>query len=95
MCQSGQLVVFITWDEGKGADDVRGEQCWNSTHANTSLYPSCWVATLVLSPFTKPGLRSGSYFNHLGLLGTAQDLFGLPRLATTSGYASLRKAFGL
>jgi phosphatidylinositol-3-phosphatase len=93
--QSGQLVVFITWDEGKGADKVQGERCWSSTHANTSLYPSCWVATLVLSPFTEPGTRSGSYFNHLGLLGTAQDMLGLPRLAATGGYASLRKAFGL
>lgn len=93
--QSGQLVVFITWDEGEGADKVAAEHCWNSTHANTSLYPSCWVATLVLSPHTKPGTRSASYFNHLGLLGTAEDLLGLPRLLTTTGYTSLRSAFGL
>lgn len=93
--QSGQLVVFITWDEGEGGDKVAGEHCWNSTHADTSLYPSCWVAALVLSPHTKPGTHSGSYFNHLGLLGTAEDLLGLPRLATTTGYASLRPAFGL
>src|SRR6266702_4608178 len=93
--QSGQLVVFITWDEGNGADKADGEHCWNTTHANISLYPSCWVAALVLSPHTKPGTRSGSYFNHLGLLGTAEDMLGLPRLAATSGYASLRSAFGL
>ncbi len=93
--QSGQLVVFITWDEGNGADKAAGERCWNSTHANTSLFPSCWVATLVLSPYTGRGTRSGSYFSHLGLLGTAEDMLGLPRLATTSGYASLRSAFGL
>jgi phospholipase C len=93
--QSGQLVVFITWDEGRGADQTQGERCWDSTHANTAVYPSCWVATLVLSPFTKPGTRSGAYFSHLGLLGTAQDLLGLPRLATTSGCGGLRRAFGL
>ncbi len=93
--QSGQLVVFITWDEGNGADKAAGERCWNSTHANTSLFPSCWVTTLVLSPYTGRGTRSGSYFSHLGLLGTAEDMLGLPRLATTSGYASLRSAFGL
>ena len=93
--QSGQLVVFITWDEGNGADKADGEHCWNTTHANISLYPSCWVAALVLSAHTKPGTRSGSYFNHLGLLGTAEDMLGLPRLAATSGYASLRSAFGL
>jgi phosphatidylinositol-3-phosphatase len=93
--RSGQLVVFITWDEGEGADKVAGEHCWDSKHASTRSYPSCWVATLVLSPHTKPGTRSGSYFNHLGLLGTAEDLLGLPRLAATRGYASLRSAFGL
>jgi len=93
--QSGQLIVFITWDEGEGADKRAGEHCWNSAHASTSLYPSCWVSTLVLSPHTKPSTRSGSYFNHLGLLGTAEDLLGLHRLATTTGYAGLRSAFGL
>jgi len=92
---SGQLVVFITWDEGNGADKVAGERCWNGMHAYTSLFLSCWVATLVLSPYTKRGTRSGSYFSHVGLLATAEDLLGLPRLATTSGYASLRSAFGL
>ena len=93
--RSGQLVVFITWDEGTGADKTFGEHCWDSTHANTSLYPSCWVATLVLSPYTRPGTRSRVYFNDLGLLGTAEDLLGLRRLPTTSGHTSLRSAFGL
>jgi len=93
--QNGQLVVFITWDEGEGADYLFGEHCQTRTHANVSLYPSCHVATLVLSPYTKPGSRSGSYFNHLGLLGTAEDLLGLARLATTVGNTSLRSAFGL
>jgi len=87
--------VFITWDEGEGADKMAGEQCWNSGHANTSQYPSCWVAALVLSPHTEPGTRSGSRFNHLSLLATAEDLLGLRRLATTRGYTSLRSAFGL
>lgn len=79
--QSGQLIVFITWDEGEGADKAAGEHCWDSTHASTARYPSCRVATLVLSPYTRPG--------------TAEDLLGLPRLPTTRGYASLRTAFGL
>lgn len=92
---SGQLVVFITWDEGTGPDKTSGEHCWDTAHASTSLYPSCWVATLVLSPYTRPGTRSGTSFSHLNLLGTAEDLLGLPRLATTSGYASLRSAFHL
>lgn len=93
--QSGHLVVFITWDEGTGADKTAGEHCWDSTHANKRAYRSCWVATLVISPFTKPGTKSLTYFNHLGLLGTAEDLLGLARLSPARGYASLKSPFGL
>jgi phosphatidylinositol-3-phosphatase len=93
--QSGQLVVFITSDEGTGSDKVNGETCSDTTHADFVTYPSCRVATIVMSPYTAPGTRSGSYFNHLGLLGTAEDLLGLPRLPTAAGYAGLQSAFGL
>ncbi len=93
--QSGQLVVFITWDEGEGPDKVNGETCWDAAHADPVAYPSCHVATIVLSPYTTPGTVSGGYFNHLSLLGTAQDLLGLPRLPATQGYTGLESAFGL
>jgi phosphatidylinositol-3-phosphatase len=93
--QNGQLVVFITWDEGTGADKVDGETCWDATHANSAAYPSCHVATSVMSPYTTPGTTSGTYFNHLSLLGTAEDLLGLPRLPTTAGYTGLEADFGL
>jgi hypothetical protein len=42
-----------------------------------------------------PGTTSGGYFNHLSLLGTAEDLLGLPRLPATQGYTGLQPAFGL
>jgi phosphatidylinositol-3-phosphatase len=93
--QSGQLAVFITWDEGTGADKVAGETCWDTTHANSTAYPSCHVATIVMSPYTTPGTRSVTYFSHLSLLGTAEDLLGLPRLAPAQGYTGLESAFGL
>jgi phosphatidylinositol-3-phosphatase len=93
--QSGQLAVFVTWDEGTGSDKVNGETCWDSAHASSAAYPSCHVATIVMSPYTTPGTRSGSYFNHLSLLGTAEDLLGLPRLPTAQGYPGLQSAFGL
>ena len=48
-----------------------------------------------MSPYTTPGTASGSYFNHLSLLGTAEDLLGLPRLPTSEGYTGLESAFGL
>lgn len=93
--QSGQLVVFITWDEGTGADKANGETCWDAAHADSVAYPSCHVATIVMSPHTTPGTTSGRYFNHRSLLGTAEDLLGLPRLPATAGYTGLRSAFGL
>jgi hypothetical protein len=88
-------VVFITWDEGAGADKTNGETCWDTAHASSSAYPSCQVAAIVMSPYTTPGATSAEYFNHLSLLGTAEDLLGLPRLPTTAGYAGLQSAFGL
>ena len=48
--QSGQLVVFITSDEGTGSDKVNGEPCWDTTHADSAAYPSCRVATIVMFP---------------------------------------------
>ncbi len=47
--RSGQLAVFITWDEGTGADKTLGETCWDTAHADSSAYPSCHVATIVMS----------------------------------------------
>ncbi len=48
-----------------------------------------------VSPYTVPGTRSRSYFNHLSLLGAAEDLLGLPRLPTAAGFTRLQSAFGL
>ena len=90
--QSGQLVVFVTWDEGAGSDKVNGETCWDTAHASSAAYPSCNVATVVPHPIQ---VRAGDYFNHLSLLGTAEDLLGLPRLPTTQSYTGLQSAFGL
>ncbi len=93
--RSGQLVVFITADEGTGKDKAMGEPCWNAAHASSAAYPSCHVATIVISPYTAPGTVSAADFSHLNLLGTAQDLLGLPRLPATRGYPGMQAAFGL
>ena len=93
--QSGQLAVFITSDEGTGSDKTDGETCWDTAHADSATYPSCHIATIVMSPYTTPGTASGSYFNHLSLLGTAEDLLGLSRLPASEGYTGLESAFGL
>jgi len=93
--QSGQLVVFVTWDEGHASDDTAGETCYDAAHADTSLYPSCWVGTIVMSPYTTPRTNVGTYFNHLGLLATTEHLLGLPQLPTVSGQTTLTNSFGL
>jgi phosphatidylinositol-3-phosphatase len=68
---SGSTAVFITWDEGTGGKT--GENCVTNTTDT-----SCQVATIVISPSTPAGSTSGTLFNHYSLLGTAEQLLGLP-----------------
>jgi hypothetical protein len=56
---------------------------------------SCRVATLVISPSTKAGTRSGTLFNHYSLLGTAEQLLGLPKLGLATSNTTMTKAFNL
>jgi phosphatidylinositol-3-phosphatase len=49
----------------------------------------------VISPSTKPGTRSGTLFNHYSLVGTAEQLLGLPKLGLASSFPTLTKAFHL
>ncbi|MGD0066390.1 MAG: alkaline phosphatase family protein [Streptosporangiaceae bacterium] len=93
--QHGQLAVFITFDEGTGADSTAGETCSDAAHADAATYPSCEVPMIVMSPYTTPGTNSGAYFNHLSTLGTAEDLLALPRLPAAEGLTGLQSAFGL
>ena len=43
------------------------------------------VGAVFLSPFIKPGTRSTVAYNHYSMLGTVQDIFGLPRIAGSVG----------
>src|SRR5215469_4238005 len=86
--QSGSTAVFITWDEGAGGKT--GEACaTNTTDA------SCLVATIVISPSTPVGVTSGTLFNHYSLLGTTEQLLGLPALGQAASAATMTAAFGL
>jgi len=86
--QSGNTVVFITWDEGTGGKN--GEACaTNTTDA------SCQVATIVVSPSTPAGATSATLFNHYSLLGTTEQLLGLPALGDAASAALMTKAFNL
>jgi phosphatidylinositol-3-phosphatase len=87
--------VFVTWDEGEGSDKTHGENCADATHADTATYPSCWVATIVISPSTRTGTTSTTYFNHYSLLRTAEDLLGLSPLGLAASNASMSWDFRL
>ena len=70
--QNGNLVVFVTWDEGEGGSS-------NDCATNTS-DGGCHVATIVVSPTTNPGTQSATLFNHYSLLATTEQLLGLAKL---------------
>jgi phospholipase C len=85
--RSGHSVLFITYDEGEGG---------SATHCATNQTDvGCQVATVVVSPTTRAGERSGKLFDHYSLLRTTEDLLGLPHLGKAAGAASMAKAFGL
>jgi len=88
--RSGSSVVFITWDEGEGGGYASGEPC-----ATNTTDVSCHVATLVISPSTEAGTRSGTLFNHYSLLATAEQLLGLPELGMAAAYPAMTTAFNL
>ena len=53
------------------------------------------VPTIVLSPYTRAGVRSSIHFNHYSLLRTTEQLLALPCLASACKAKSMRSAFGL
>jgi hypothetical protein len=78
------------WDEGEGGHYAKGEHCATNTSD-----VSCHIATLVISPSTKAGARSGTRFNHYSLLGTAEQLLHLSKLGQAASGPTMTKAFNL
>ena len=85
---SGNTAVFITFDEGSGG--TNGENCATNTADN-----SCKIPTIVVSPSTKAGTKSGTLFNHYSLLATAEHLLGLPALRQAASATTMTAAFNL
>jgi phosphatidylinositol-3-phosphatase len=85
--RAGHTVLFITYDEGEGGST-------NSCATNQSDV-GCHVATVIVSPSTPAGHRSGQLFNHYSLLRTSEDLLGLSHLGHAAEAASMTKPFGL
>lgn len=69
-------VLFITWDEGSTSLGCCGDS-WGGH-----------VATLVISPRSIAGYRSGAAENHYGLLRTIEDAFRLSHLNAASWAAN-------
>jgi hypothetical protein len=84
---SGATAVFITWDEGEGGTATK---C-----ATNTTDVGCHVATFVISPSTRRGTRSAKLFNHYSLLGTAEQLLGLPALGKAASFPTMTSAFHL
>ena len=85
--RNSSTAIFLTWDEGKGGT---ASNCATNT---TDI--GCHVATIVISPSTRPGTTSAARFNHYSLLGTAEQLLGLPKLGLASSFPTMTSAFGL
>jgi len=66
--RAGRTALFVTWDEGEGG--YGGQDC------RTDADPSCHIVTVVVSPTTVPGTRSGTRFDHYSLLETTQRMLG-------------------
>jgi phospholipase C len=84
---SGTTAVIVTWDEGEGGSS-------NDCASNTTDV-GCHVATLVVSPSTVPGTTSSTLFNHYSLLGTTEQLLGLPALGSAASFPTMTTAFNL
>jgi hypothetical protein len=53
------------------------------------------IPTVVVSPDTRSGTRSGAGFNHYSMLATTEDLLGVGRLGAAAGARSMAGAFNL
>jgi Phosphoesterase family len=93
---NGSTAIFITWDEGEGGHYARGENCARGEHCATNTSDvSCHIVTLVISPSTKAGVRSGTRFNRYSLLGTAEQLLHLSKLGQATSSPTMIKTFNL
>ena len=83
---SGTMVVVITYDEGTGGP--AGQSC------ATSDASGCRIATVVVSPTTRPGTRDATSFSHYSLLRTTEDALAIrTHLGAAAHAVSMRTAF--
>jgi hypothetical protein len=86
--EAGATAIFVTWDEGSGG---------NAPSRCSRADGSCHIATVVVSPSTRPGTFDSSFFDHYSLLKTTERVLGLRLLghAADARTRSMAPAFGL
>ena len=85
--KSGNTVVVLTWDEGEPASV---ENCSTNTSDQ-----GCHVATIVIAPSVKPGIKVSTLYNHYSVLRTAEQLLKLQYLGQAKSATSLVSGFNL
>lgn len=78
---SAGSVLFITFDEGQG------------DHGCCKVAQGGRVATLVISPYGKPGFSSAQDYDHYALLRTIEDAWGLPPLGAAADIGPMTDFF--
>jgi hypothetical protein len=90
--QAGRTLIVLTFDEGREDTNTKGVDCTDPAY-----YPGhadCQIPTVVVSPYIVPGTADSSDQNLYSLLGTTQDVLGLPRLGRAIGAPSMRPGLG-
>jgi acid phosphatase len=65
-------LLIVTWDEDDNLKFFAGE---------TTKPPANRIAAIFVGEMVKPGVTSNKQYNHLSLLKTLQEMYGLPSLA--------------
>ena len=98
--KSGKTVVFVTWDEGEPTldDVINGDAIGRDCSADKT-HADCHIATIVMSPFTKPGTQYGKKpFNHYSMLRTTEELLKIKKknwVGLSTKAKSMKSAFHL
>ena len=84
--EAGGTLVLLTFDEGGGG--AKGVDCTDPAYYGS--HPDCHVLAVAVSPYVVPGVEDGSDQNLYSLLGTTEDVLGVPRLGRAEGQPSMR-----
>jgi phosphatidylinositol-3-phosphatase len=86
--RAGKTLIIVTFDEGLEDSSTAGVDCTNPSYYRD--HPDCHIPTVVVAPYIQPGKQDGRDLNLFSLLGTTQDILGLPRLARARNEPSMR-----